>query len=107
MHMKSFVTTAVLLLAAIAPTVAMADATAPAAAALGYSVEGTDIGTLLDDPVAKAVIDKNLPGFSSNPQINMARSMTLKSVQQYAPDMLSDQALTNIQADLNKLPKKK
>ena len=105
--MKIFATTTALFLAAIAPTAAMADAAPAAATATGYSVVDTDIGTLLDDPASKAVVDKYIPGCSVNPQINMARAMTLKSVQQYAPDMLSDQALTNIQADLNKLPKKK
>jgi hypothetical protein len=73
----------------------------------GYDVSETGIGTLLDDPVAKAVVDKHLPGFSANPQIDMARSMTLKSVQQYSPDTVTDKALADIQADLTKLPAKK
>lgn len=108
--MKAFVTVTALLVAA-APAVALAQGAAPApagqAAAAGYSVEDTDIGTLLDDPATKAILDKNLPGFSANPQIDMARSMTLKSVQQYSPDTLTDQALASIQTELNKLPKKK
>jgi len=85
-----------------------APATAPAAAAAtGYSVEDTDIGTLLDDPAAKAVIDKHIPGFSTKDQIDMARSMTLKGIQQYAPDMVTDKVLSDIQVDLSKLPVKK
>ena len=80
----------------------------PAAApAPAYSVETTDIGTLLDNPATKAVLDKNLPGFTANPQIDMARSMTLKGVQQYAADTLTDAALAKVQADLNKVPVKK
>ena len=102
---------AVLLLAA-APAAAFAQATtAPAAAAApattGYSVEDTDIGTLLDDPAAKAVLDKHMPGFSTKDQIDMARSMTLKGIQQYAPDMITDKILSDIQVDLSKLPVKK
>lgn len=104
--MKILAVLPVLLLGA-APVVANAQAPAPAAAATGYNVEQTDIGTLLDDPAAKAVIDKHLPGFSSNPQLDMARSMTLKTVQQYSPDSLTDKALNDIQADLAKLPVKK
>ncbi|MCE7798292.1 hypothetical protein LWE61_17280 [Sphingobium sufflavum] len=97
------------LLIAVAPAVAPAQtpaAPAPAAKVTSYTVEETDIGTLLDDPAAKAVIDKHMPGFSSNPQVDMARSMTLKIVQQYSPDTLTDQALAAIQADLAKLPRK-
>lgn len=105
--MKSIIALSAVLLAAAAPTAVFAQApAAPAAAATGYNVESTDIGTLLDDPAAKAVIDKHLPGFSANPQIDMARSMTLKTVQQYSPDTLTDAALASVQADLNKLPKK-
>ena len=83
--------------------------TAPAApaAAAGYSVEDTDIGTLLDDPAAKAVLDKHIPGFSTKDQIDMARSMTLKGIQQYAPDMITDKLLSDIQVDLSRLPVKK
>lgn len=104
--MRSFAVAALLLVIA-APTVAMAQ-TAPAAAAVtGYSVEETDIGTLLDDPAAKAVLDKHMPGFSTKDQIDMARAMTLKSIQQYAPDMVTDKVLADIQADLSKLPPKK
>lgn len=85
------------------PTTAAPTATT----ASGYNVEDTEIGTLLDDPAAKAVLDKHIPGFSANEQIDMARSMTLKMVQQYASDKVSDQALNAIQADLAKLPVKK
>ena len=45
-----------------------------------YSTEKTDIGTLLDTPETKAVLDAHLPEFSTNPQVEMARSMTLKQV---------------------------
>jgi hypothetical protein len=106
MPMKTVLIAASLLLTAVAPHVAMAQAPA-AAPAPAYSVETTDIGTLLDNPATKAVLDKNLPGFTANPQIDMARSMTLKGVQQYAADTLTDAALAKVQADLNKIPVKK
>lgn len=95
-----------LLLMAAAP-VAASPQTPAASAQPAYNVEATDIGTLLDDPAARAIVDKHLPGFTSNGQIDMARGMTLKSVQQYAPDMVTDQALAGIQAELNKLPAQK
>ncbi|HEX7854176.1 MAG TPA: hypothetical protein VF503_10815 [Sphingobium sp.] len=103
--MKTFILP--MLLLAAAPLVAHAQGLSTAPHAGGYNVAETDIGTLLDDPAAKAVIDKHLPGFSGNPQIDMARSMTLKTVQQYSPDTLTDKALVDIQTDLSKLPAKK
>lgn len=108
--MRAFAVAALLLSAVAAPAAAFAQTTPAAAAApaaTGYSVEDTDIGTLLDDPAAKAVLDKHMPGFSTKDQIDMARSMTLKSVQQYAPDMITDKVLSDIQVDLSKLPVKK
>ncbi|HEX7821715.1 MAG TPA: hypothetical protein VF463_13985 [Sphingobium sp.] len=108
--MKFRASIAMLSIAAAAPTAVLAQAapaaSAAAAKATGYTVADTDIGTLLDDPASKAIIDKYVPGFSANPQIDMARSMTLKMVQQYSSDTLTDPALANIQNDLNKLPRK-
>lgn len=66
----------------------------------------TDIGTLLDNPAAKAVLEKHLPALVSNPQFAQARSLTLKAIQGYAPDMLPDSKLAAIDADLAKLPAK-
>lgn len=97
-----------LLALTLAPVMATAAAAqAPAAAATGYNVNDTDIGTLLDNPASKAVLDKYMPGFSENPQVEMARGMTLKVVQQFASDMISDEALAKIQADLSHLPAQK
>ena len=78
---------------------------APAAAA-SYTTEDTPIGTLLDDPAAKAVLAKHISDVVSNPGIDQARGMTLKQVQQYSPD-ITDKVLTEIDADLAKLPVKK
>ena len=68
-----------------------------------YTTAETDIGTLLDDPAAKAIIDKHIPGMTSNEQIEMARSMTLKAIQTYAPDDVTDERLAKIDADLANL----
>ena len=97
-----------LLCAAPTPVLAQETAPAPAVPAVkSYNTAETDIGTLLDDPAAKAILDKYLPGFSANPQVGMARGMTLKAVQQYAPEQFTDKALAAIDADLAKLPVKK
>lgn len=77
----------------------------PATATAKYSTADTDIGTLLDDPAAKAIVEKNIPGMTTSDQIDMARSMTLKAVQQYAPDTVTDTRLAAIDAEFAKLPK--
>lgn len=84
---------------------ALCAAETPAAAAEAqkvakFSVADTDIGTLLDNPATKAILDRHLPEFGGNPQIAMARPMTLKQIQSFAADMLTDEVLANIDADL-------
>jgi len=97
-----------LLAAAIVAAPAFAETPAAAApAAPGYTTGETSIGDLLDNPVTKAVLDKYMPGMSANPQIDMARGMTLKQIQNFAPDMVKDETLAQIDADLAKIPVKK
>ncbi|OCC22669.1 hypothetical protein MB02_15770 [Croceicoccus estronivorus] len=84
----------------LAPTVAFAgDATAA-----HYSTSTTTIGTLLDDPAAKAIVEKNIPGMTTSAQIDMARGMTLKDIQQYSSDQVTDAKLAAIDAELAELP---
>jgi hypothetical protein len=40
----------------------------------------TTLGEILDNPQAKAILDKQLPGVSANPMIAMARGMSLNMV---------------------------
>ena len=40
----------------------------------------TKFGTLLENPQAKVIIDKYLPGVSTNPMVAMVKGMTLKSI---------------------------
>lgn len=100
---RKFIAATALVAAIATPAVVLA-ADAPQAAAAALSTSTTDIGTLLDNPAAKAVLDKHLPGFADNPQISMARSMTLKQIQGFAGDAITDQKLALIDADLAKLP---
>lgn len=101
---------AVTLPASVVAQTAPAMPTAPAAAASSgakhYSTEETEIGTLLDDPAARAVLDKNIPGMTANEQVDMARSMTLKGIQQYSPDTITDKVLAAVDADFKKMPAK-
>lgn len=95
--------------AALAASFVTATATVPAYAtdaAHGYTTAETELGTLLDDPAARAILDKHLPGVSSDPRIDMGRQMTLRAMQQYAPDMFSDEKLSQIDTELAQLPAK-
>jgi para-nitrobenzyl esterase len=77
---------------------------APALAAPAYSTADTDIGTLIDTPATRAILDKIMPGFASNDQVAMARPMTLRAIQQYAPDQITTAKLDALDAELAKLP---
>lgn len=81
-------------------------AMAPCAAfgqAAPYSTTTTEIGVLLDNPETKAIIEKHIPGMTKNDQVEMARAMTLKDIQQYSPDAVTDKVLAAIDADLAKV----
>lgn len=89
-----------------AAPMAMANTPAAAAAKPAYTTADTPLGDMLDDPAAKAVLEKHVPDLISNSSIDMARGMSLKAVQGYAGDMLTDAKLAAIDADLAKLPAK-
>lgn len=84
-------------------TPAPAASAAPAALA-ALTTEVTPLGDLLDSAPAKAVLEVHIPKMLANPQIEMARGMTLKQLQTYAGDELTDAVLAKIDADLAKLP---
>lgn len=90
-----------------AAMLAMVPAGVNAQAAIHYTTATTEIGTLLDDPAAKAIIEKYIPGMTTNDQVEMARAMTLKDIQQYSPDQVTDKVLAEIDAAFAKLPAKK
>jgi hypothetical protein len=65
----------------------------------------TTLGTLLDDPQAKAVLDQYLPGISTNPLAAMAKGMTLKMIlamPQAAQLGLTEAKVKEILAEVNK-----
>lgn len=69
-----------------------------------YSAGDTPIGTLLDDPAARAILDKYVPMIARSPRPEMVRPMTLRSIQGYALSVLSDGTLDKIDAELASLP---
>ena len=98
-HFVLAVSAALATVAAVSPAVA-ADAASATAPAAKFSTAGTTIGELIDNPATKAVLKKHLAALVGNPQIEMARGMTLKQVQGFAGDQLSDEVLAKVDADL-------
>ena len=107
--MRKIFAVAALALVSLNAAAAFADTAAPAttaAPAAKYTTTDTEIGTLLDDPAAKAIVEKHIPGMTTNPQLDMARSMTLRAIQPYASTDVTEERLAAIDADLAKLPAK-
>jgi hypothetical protein len=46
---------------------------------MAYTLD-TTLGTLLNDPKAKAILDQYLPGVTNNPMVALAKGMSLKTV---------------------------
>lgn len=109
MRMISLLACASLAIASV-PALA-ADTAAPAAAAAKYSTSTTQMGVLLADPAAKAVLAKHIPQLIASPDMaERASGMTLREIQEavkaYSPDMLSDKVLAAIDVDLAQVPVK-
>ena len=68
-----------------------------------YTTLTTPLGKLLDDPAAKAVLERQIPDILASPQLGMARGVTLEALQAYLPS-LTDSKLRAIDADLAKVP---
>ena len=68
-----------------------------------YTAASTAIGVMLDDPEACAILDRHLPGFSTNPDIDQARGFTLSFIQKFDPETINDAVLAAINTDLEAL----
>ena len=62
----------------------------------------SSIGDLLKNPQSRAIIDKWIPGTSTNPQISMVESMSLPDVAPMSPQKLTPAAIKGIEEDLKK-----
>ena len=76
---------------------------APVSASAALNSATTPIGDLLDNPEAKAVLAKYLPEVVASDQLDMARAMSLKDIQSYAPDQITDAKLAEVDAELAKV----
>ena len=65
----------------------------------------TTLGTLLDNPKAKVVLDQYVPGLSTNPMVTMVRGMTLNNLlalPQAAQFGLTKEKVEQILVEVNK-----
>ena len=73
-------------------------------AAPKYSTENTEIGTLLKDPKALAILQEYIPKTLGNPQFAMADTLTLRFVSAYdSTGELSTDNLEKIDAEFQKI----
>ncbi|MEE2730916.1 MAG: hypothetical protein VYA55_08840 [Pseudomonadota bacterium] len=70
---------------------------------ISYSVEESNIGALLDFTEARDLLEQHLPGLAELRQINVARPLTLLDIQPYYPDLITDQRLQALDAELETL----
>ena len=61
------------------------------------------IGDLLGNEKTRAVLDKHIHGFSSNPQTKLANGMTLKVIAPMSGGKITPAIIKAIEVDLGKL----
>ncbi|CAM5467896.1 family 78 glycoside hydrolase catalytic domain [Leifsonia shinshuensis] len=63
----------------------------------------TTLGELLDDPAARAVLDRVVPGVADSPMIGMARPVPLNTVLEMAAGSLAPEDIRELRAQLSRL----
>jgi len=101
-------TAATLLLAGCATTESPKAATAavPMKVAVAVKMRAASeiqMTEILDDPKKMAVLEKHAPSLAGNPQLSMARGMTLAQVAGYTEAGLSEPMVKSICEDISKL----
>jgi hypothetical protein len=74
---------------------------------MAYTLD-TTLGTLLEHPQAKVVLDKYLPGISTNPMVAMVKGMTINMIlamPQAAQLGLTKKKAEEVLAEINKVVK--
>lgn len=104
--MRVLFTALIIAAASLTPAGLLAEAASTKVQRTYYSTSGTTLGDLLDDPAASAVLQKHLPEIVNGEGVDMARGMTLKALQGYAADKVTDEKLKAIDAELSRIPAK-
>lgn len=69
---------------------------------MALSIE-SKLGDILANPQGKAVLEKHLPGISTNPQMAMGKGMSLKVIAPMAGGKITPAMLKAIDEDLKKI----
>ena len=97
--MRNYVIAAAVALLAPAVAFAQTDASAPAAINAHYTLD-TPIKNLIADPQARAVLDKDLPGMSSDENLPKFEDKSLRELQPLSGGQLTDALMKQVAADL-------
>jgi hypothetical protein len=63
----------------------------------------TKLGELLANEKAKAILEKHMPGVSTNPQVGMAKGMSLKMIAAFPQAGITPEKLNVIVEELSKI----
>ena len=91
---------AIALLLAAAQTAPAPVEPATAAAPASRLNLDTPVEAIVADPRGKAVIDADLPTLAAHPMYDSFKGMSLRQLQSYAADQLTDKVLAKVGADL-------
>jgi hypothetical protein len=102
------VTALALVLMAATPVLAQsASPPAPAVAPTTSSFSAdTPLEAVVADPAAKAVLDKTLPNIAKHPAFEQFKAMSLRQLQPYASDKISEEAVAKVDVELKALAAK-
>ena len=64
----------------------------------------TTVEVLLASPAARAVLDKRVAGFCTDPRVQEALKMTLREIAPYAPTVFTEEMLKTLDDDLRTIP---
>ena len=68
----------------------------------------TTVGEILDDTGAVKILEKHMPGISTNPMLGMAKGMTLKTIVNFPQAKqlgITEQKVQQVLAEVNALKK--
>lgn len=66
----------------------------------------TNIGDLMDNAQSRAVLEEYIPEMIASPRFSMARMMSLRTLQSFAAEQLTDAKMADIEAALLQLSAK-
>jgi para-nitrobenzyl esterase len=69
-----------------------------------YSTQSSTVGELFADPQARAVVEKQFPGISSDFRMRMAKGKTFRQLSEMSPKKITAEKLDIIDAELASLP---